>query len=97
MSSDVEMDDSSHPDSDVELDVAVVVAPDVLAAYKRGPDHLVHKGKHYDWRPHEDNARAFSKPSVIWQLGDEYETSECLKNWWDCGLIQQLQNANSKL
>ena len=67
MSSDVEMDDSSHSDSDVELDLEVIVAPDVLAACKRGPAHLVHKGKHYDWRPHEDNARAFSKPSVIWQ------------------------------
>ena len=76
MSSDVEMDDSSHSDSDVELDLEVIVAPDVLAACKRGPAHLVHKGKHYDWRPHEDNARAFSKPSVIWQLGDEYERRE---------------------
>ena len=73
MSSDVEMNDSSHSNSDVELNLKVIVAPDVLAACKRGPDHLVYNGKRYDWRPYEDNARAFNKPSVIWQLGDEYE------------------------
>ena len=78
------------------------------------------------WKQHEDNQRAFTTPSVIWQLGDEYEkigsgsmsaecervfsstkklitpernrlaeeiieASECLKNWWGRGLIQQLE------
>ena len=36
MSSDVEMDDSCHSNSDVDLDLEVIVAPDVLAACKRG-------------------------------------------------------------
>ena len=97
------------------------------------------KGKQYVWEQHEDNQRAFTTPSVIWQLGDQYEkigsgyqrkywrcglctntkmlamnvesfstkklitpernrlaeeiieASECLKNWWDRGLIQQLE------
>ena len=68
------MDDSSQSDSDIqELDLELIVAPDVLTARKPGPAHLVYKGKHFDWRPHEDNARAFNKPSVIWQLGDKYK------------------------
>jgi hypothetical protein len=25
------------------------------------------------------------------------EASECLKSWWDCGLIQQLQDADNEL
>jgi hypothetical protein len=25
------------------------------------------------------------------------EASKCLKNWWDCGLTQQLQDADSEL
>jgi hypothetical protein len=32
----VEMDDSSHSDSDVDLDPEVIVAPNILAACKRG-------------------------------------------------------------
>jgi hypothetical protein len=71
MSSDVETDDSSQ--SGTEIKPVVAIAPDVLAARKPGPAHFVHKGKHYDWRPHEDNCRAYTKPSIIWQLGNEYE------------------------
>jgi hypothetical protein len=36
------------PMGDVELDLRVTVVPNVLTARKRGPAHLVHKGKHYD-------------------------------------------------
>jgi hypothetical protein len=32
----------------------------------------------------------YTKPSIVWQLSDEYEAFECLKNWWERGLIQQL-------
>ena len=46
MSSDVEMDDSSQ--SGTEIEPVLAIAPDVLAARKRGPAHFVHKGKHYD-------------------------------------------------
>src|SRR5947209_19682317 len=70
-SSDIEMVDSSHSESElpqqlVEIDVTVA------AAYKPGPQRLTYKGKQYIWKYHEDNCRAFTKPSVIWQLGDEY-------------------------
>jgi hypothetical protein len=89
------------------------VPPDVAVACKRGPERASFEGKQYVWKAHEDNQRAFTKPSVIRQLGDEYEkvdssyrrkywrcglrtkineiieASECLKNWWDRGLIQQ--------
>src|SRR5207249_6399987 len=63
------------------------------------------KAKRYDWRPHEDNTRAFTKPSIIWQLGDEYERRgnshrkqywRC-GHWWDRGLIQQLEDADNDL
>jgi hypothetical protein len=74
---------------------------------------LFTRAKHYDWRPHEDNYRAYTKPSIIWQFNDEYEkgvfssikkfitpernrfmeevieASECLKTWWERGLIQR--------
>jgi hypothetical protein len=74
MSSDVEMDGSSQ--SGTEIEPVLAIAPDVLVARKPGPPHFVHKGKHYDWRPHEDNCRAYTKPSIIWKLGDEYEKEE---------------------
>jgi hypothetical protein len=48
MSSDVEMDDSSHSDGDVELDLEVILAPNVLVARKRDPAHLVYVAS----RPH---------------------------------------------
>ena len=35
------MDGSSHSDGDVELDLEVIVAPDVPTARKRGPAYLV--------------------------------------------------------
>ena len=64
----------SDPDSS-RSDVDININPDVAAAYNRGPDRVVHKGKQYLWRKHRDNARAFSqeRSSVIWFLGDEYE------------------------
>ena len=90
MSSDVEMDDSSQSGTEIEPELAI--APDILTTRKPGPAHFVHKGKHYDWRAHEDNCRAYTKPSIITpernRLTEEIiEASECLKNWW---LIQQL-------
>ena len=88
MSSDVEMDDSSQ--SGTEIEPVFAIAPDVLAARKPGPAHFVHKGKHYDWRPHEDNCRAYTKPSIIWQLGDEYEKrgNSHRKQYWRCGICK---------
>jgi hypothetical protein len=46
------------------------------------------KGKQYVWKQHEDNQRAFTTPSVIWQLGDEYEKigSGHRRKFWRCGL-----------
>ena len=88
MSSDVEMDDSSQSETEIEPELAI--APDVLTARKPGPAHLVHKGKHYDWRPHEDNYRAYTKPSIIWQLGDEYgkRGNSHRKQYWRCGVCR---------
>jgi hypothetical protein len=48
MSSDVEIDNSGYSDSDVELNLEVIVPPDVLTACKRGLAYLVYKGKYYD-------------------------------------------------
>src|ERR1700733_10193321 len=76
--------DSSHSDLDINID------PDVVAAYNRGPDRVVHKGKEYLWRKHRDNTRVFSQPSVIWFLGDEYERTgnSRQKRFWRCGLCK---------
>jgi hypothetical protein len=46
MSSNVEVDDSSQSETEIESEVAI--DPDVLTARKPGPTHFVHKGKHYD-------------------------------------------------
>jgi hypothetical protein len=74
MSSDAEMDDSNQ--SETEIEPKLAIAPNVLTASKPGSAHPVHKGKYYDWGRHEDNYRAYTKPSIIWQLGDEYEREE---------------------
>ena len=66
-------DDSSQSETETELSGHIRVAVDVAAAYTRGPAQILYKGKHFDWRQHEDNTRAFVKASVIWELGDEYE------------------------
>ena len=83
------MVDSSHSESElpqqlVEVDVTVA------AAYKPGPQRLTYKGKQYIWKHHEDNCRAFTKPSVIWQLGDEYRRtgSDQEVRYWRCGLCK---------
>ena len=50
----------------------------------------MHKGKQYLWRKHRDNTRAFSQPSVIWFLGDEYERTgnSRQKRFWRCGICK---------
>jgi hypothetical protein len=87
-SSDVEMLSSSNSDSEPDTPGQVCVAPDVAAACKRGPERVNFKGKKYVWKAHEDNQRAFTKPSVIWQLGDEYEKigSGYRRKYWRCRL-----------
>ena len=65
-SSDVEMVDSGHLESEPEGLQRVRVAADVAAACRRGPERLKVKGKQYVWKQHEDNQRAFTTPSVIW-------------------------------
>jgi hypothetical protein len=112
-SSDVEMPSPSNSDSEPGTSGQVCVARRCCGLQTGGPERASFKDKQYVWKAHKDNRRAFIKPSVIWQLGDEYEkvgsgdrrkywrcglcnegiieASECLKNWWDCGLIQQLE------
>ena len=84
------MVDSSYSKSElpqklVEIDVTVTTA------YKPGPERLTYKGKQYIWKHHEDNCRAFTKPSVIWQLGDEYRRADCDQGtrYWRCGLCKR--------
>jgi hypothetical protein len=92
-SSDVEMVDSSHSESEPEGLQHVRVAADVAAACKRGPKRLKVKGKQYVWKQHEDNQRAFITPSVIWQLGDEYKKigSGHRRKFWRCGLCLNIK------
>jgi hypothetical protein len=87
-SSDVEMPNSSNSDSELDTSGQVCVTPDVAAACKRGPERVRLKDKQYVWKAHEDNQRVFTKPSVIWQLGDEYEKvgSGYRMKCWRCGL-----------
>jgi len=67
MSFDHQMSDFSQ--SETESD-QISIPADIAAAYKRGPPQVVYKGT---WKQHHDNERAFTRSSVIWQLGDEYE------------------------
>jgi hypothetical protein len=87
-SSDVEMHGSSNSDSELDTSGQVCVAPDVAAACKRGPERVGFEGKRYVWKAYEDNQRAFTKPSIIWQLGDGYEKvdSGYRRKYWRCGL-----------
>ena len=77
---------SSDTDNSSQLESEsghVQIAVDVAAAYTRGPARVLFKGKHFHWRPHEDNTRAFTKSSIIWQLGDEYKRREGdRKQYW---------------
>ena len=79
---------SSNSDSEPDTPGQVCVAPDVAVACKRCPERVSFKGKQYVWKAHEDNQRAFTKPSVIWQLGDEYEKigSGYRRKYWRCRL-----------
>jgi hypothetical protein len=36
-------------------------------------------------------------PERNWLAEEIIEASECLKNWWERGLIQQLQHADSDI
>jgi hypothetical protein len=90
MSSDIDMNDSSQSEGDVEVFDQLHIPADVTAMYTRGPATVIYKGKHFDWRPHEDNTRAFAKTSVIWQLGDEYSTRGNDRNrYWRCGICKR--------
>jgi hypothetical protein len=62
--------------------------PNTDVAYRRGPPHLMHKGNLYTRKEHQDNTRAYSKASIIWQFGDEYArtVNGQQKKYWRCGL-----------
>jgi hypothetical protein len=81
MPSDLEMSDSSQSDSEPNTDVA----------YRRGPPHLMHKGNLHTRKEHQDNTRAYSKASIIWQFGDEYArtVNGQQKKYWRCGLCDR--------
>ena len=81
MPSDLEMSASSQSDSE----------PDTEIAYRRGPPQLTHKGNLYTRKEHQDNTRAYSKASIIWQFGDEYArtVNGHRKKYWRCGLCNR--------
>lgn len=88
-SSDIEMADFSQsksklPQQLVEVDIAVT------AAYKPGPQRLTYKSKQYIWKHLEDNCRAFTKPSIIWQLRDECRRTGSNQGmrYWRCELCK---------
>lgn len=87
MPSEIETSDSDSSVSDelINLD------PEVAAAYIRGPDRVLCKGKQYLWHNHRDNIRAFRKPSVIWLLDGEYERGGdgFRKKFWRCGICKK--------
>src|SRR3954470_10891529 len=49
-----------------------------------------HPGR-YSGKEHQDNTRAYSKASIIWQFGDEYERTinGHRKKYWRCGLCNR--------
>jgi hypothetical protein len=51
----------------------LAIALDIFTTRKLGPAYFIYKGKHYNWRPYKDNCRAYIKPSIIWQLNNEYK------------------------
>jgi hypothetical protein len=87
-SSDLEMSGSSNSDSKPGAPAQVCVAPDVATAGKRDPERANFKGKQYVRKAHEDDRRAFTKTSVIWQLGGEYGKtgSGYRRKYWRYGL-----------
>src|SRR5271156_1843990 len=70
MSLDHQMSDFSQSETEPDQ---ISIPADITAAYKRGPPQVVYKGNQFTWKQHHDNERAFTRSSVIWQLGDEYE------------------------
>jgi hypothetical protein len=65
-----------------------VSPPTSLRPAKRGLERVSFKVKQCVWKAHEDNQRVFTKPSIIWQLGDEYEKvgSGYRRKYWRRGL-----------
>ena len=82
MSSDVEMNSSDVEMSDSDQSGN---GSNTLRAYKRGPERLMHKGDLYTRKQHQDATRAFTKSSIIWKFGDEYEkggnSRQRVKSW----------------
>ena len=87
MPSDVEMSDSHQSDSEPELSQL----PNTEVAYKQGPPQLTYRGNLFTRKEHQDNTRAYSKPSIIWQFGDEYARTVDghQKKYWRCGLCNK--------
>lgn len=83
MPSDVEMSDSGRSSSE----------PTTLPAYKQGPEQLKHRGVLYTRKDHEDQTRAYTKSSIIWQFGDEYEKGgedgRPPVKTWRCGICKK--------
>src|SRR5271156_3617394 len=85
---DVEISDSDSLPSNSSINID----PKIAAAYTRGLERVVVKGTTYLWQQHPDNTRAFTKPSVIWLLGDEYEriNNSQNKRFWRCGICKKI-------
>jgi hypothetical protein len=59
------MNDSSQSEGDVKVLDQLHIPTDVTTIYTRGPATVMYKNKHFDWRAHEDNIKAFAKTSII--------------------------------
>jgi hypothetical protein len=93
------MEDSDSSNESLNID------PSILASVTQGRQRVIFKGKEYQ---RYYGARASREPSVIWRVSstkklmtpernrlseESIEASECLKNWWDRGLITQQEDA----
>jgi hypothetical protein len=89
---DAEIADSSWLESELPRQPAEA-AVTVAAAYKRGPERLTYKGTQYIWKHHHNNnGRASTMTSVLWQLRDEYKrigSDQRTKKYWRYGLYKK--------
>jgi hypothetical protein len=93
MSSDVEMDDSSQ--SGTEIEPVVAIAPDIPTLCLYASDTLAIPAMSAECERVFSSTKKLITPERNRLTEEIIEASECLKNWWERGLIQQLQHADS--
>jgi hypothetical protein len=76
MSSDTEMSGSDSPVLNLD--------PAIAASVRLGPERAVYSHREYIRHP---GIRAAQDPSMIWNLGEEYERNH--KRFWRCGICKK--------